>query len=76
MHLCKNLTASFVDSFAARQWHVQSSPDILAAGQAVMIKTKAFSISSTSPEHPSVQNHLSAVKVTMVTAEVALDRVI
>lgn len=51
---CKNLTTSFVDILAARQ-RVHSSPDILAAGLAAMIKTKAFSIHSTSPEHPSVQ---------------------
>lgn len=43
-----------VDVFAAHQWQVQSS-DMLAARLAVMIKTKAFSISSSSPEHPSIQ---------------------
>lgn len=50
--------------------------DILAARPAAMIKTKAFSICSTRPEHPAVKDCLSQVKVTIATAEVALDRVI
>lgn len=52
------------------------SPDTLAARPAAIIKSKAFSICSTRPEHAAVKDCLSQVKVTMVTAEVALDRVI
>lgn len=52
------------------------STDILAARPAAIIKSKAFSICSTRPEHPAVKDCLSQVKVTMVTAEVVLDRVI
>lgn len=51
-------------------------PNILAARPAAIIKSKAFSICSTRPERPAVKDGLSQVKVTMVTAEVALDRVI